>query len=111
MGAGSRPFSITQLRIRNGSSCPEAALCVAARMGGRYRGNRQKWFAMRFSGADADINLATAHPEFDAWKWVQLEQLPELVVPFMRPLYLDVLAEFRPFWSLGPRSPKKIVAG
>jgi putative (di)nucleoside polyphosphate hydrolase len=84
---------------------------IAAIMGGRYRGNRQKWFAMRFSGADADINLATAHPEFDAWKWVQLEQLPELVVPFMRPLYLDVLAEFRPFWSLGPRSPKKIVAG
>ena len=53
-------------------------------MGGRYRGNRQKWFAMRFTGADADINLATEHPEFDAWKWVSAEQLPELVVPFMR---------------------------
>ena len=38
-------------------------------MGGRYQGNRQKWFAMRFTGADADINLATEHPEFDAWKW------------------------------------------
>jgi putative (di)nucleoside polyphosphate hydrolase len=47
---------------------------IAAIMGG-YRGNRQKWFAMRFSGADADINLATAHPEFDAWKWVQLVSL------------------------------------
>jgi putative (di)nucleoside polyphosphate hydrolase len=68
-------------------------------MGGRYRGNRQKWFAMRFSGADADINLATEHAEFDAWRWVSPEQLPELVVPFMRRLYLDVLAEFRAFLS------------
>ena len=68
-------------------------------MGGRYRGNRQKWFAMWFTGSDADINLATEHPEFDAWKWVKPEQLPELVVPFMRRLYRDILAEFRGFWS------------
>ena len=68
-------------------------------MGGRYQGNRQKWFAMRFTGADADINLATEHPEFDAWKWVSAEQLPDLVSPFMRRLYLDVLAEFRTLWS------------
>ena len=68
-------------------------------MGGRYRGNRQKWFAVRFTGSDADINLATEHPEFDAWRWVKPEQLPELVVPFMRRLYLDILAEFREFWS------------
>ena len=68
-------------------------------MGGRYRGNRQKWFAMRFTGTDADINLATEHPEFDAWRWVSPGQLPELVVPFMRELYLDVLAEFRALWS------------
>jgi putative (di)nucleoside polyphosphate hydrolase len=68
-------------------------------MGGRYRGNRQKWFAMRFTGSDADVNLATEHPEFDAWKWIRPEQLPALVVPFMRTLYLDILAEFREFWS------------
>jgi putative (di)nucleoside polyphosphate hydrolase len=68
-------------------------------MGGRYRGNRQKWFAMRFTGTDADINLATEHPEFDAWEWVSPEQLPELIVPFMRRLYLDVLAEFRTLLS------------
>ena len=67
-------------------------------MGGRYRGNRQKWFAMWFTGADADINLATEHPEFHAWEWVRPERLPDLVVPFMRGLYLDVLAEFREFW-------------
>jgi putative (di)nucleoside polyphosphate hydrolase len=67
-------------------------------MGGQYRGNRQKWLAMRFTGTNTDINLATDRPEFDAWEWVSPEQLPELVAPFMRPLYLDVLAEFRTLW-------------
>jgi putative (di)nucleoside polyphosphate hydrolase len=66
-------------------------------MGGGYRGNRQKWFAMRFTGTDADIDLATEQAEFDAWQWVSPEQLPELVVPFMRRLYLDVLTEFHTF--------------
>ena len=68
-------------------------------MGSRYRGNRQKWFAVRFIGTDADINLATEHPEFDDWAWVSPERLPELVVPFMRSLYLDVVAEFHRLWS------------
>ena len=63
--------------------------------GGRYRGQRQKWFAMRFTGNDKDIDLATDHPEFDAWKWIRPERLPEMIVPFKRQLYLDVLAEFR----------------
>jgi len=68
-------------------------------MAGQYRGNRQRWFAMRFTGTDADINLTTDHREFDAWRWVGPEQLPELVAPFMRRLYLDVLAEFSALWS------------
>jgi putative (di)nucleoside polyphosphate hydrolase len=63
--------------------------------GGRHRGQRQKWFAMRFTGCDTDIDLATEHPEFDAWKWIQPEQLPEMIVPFKRQLYIDILAEFR----------------
>lgn len=62
--------------------------------GGRYRGQIQKWFAMRFTGQDADIDLATAHPEFDAWKWVDATDLPALIVPFKRTLYLEILAEF-----------------
>ena len=61
---------------------------------GRYRGQRQKWFAMRFLGGDADIDLMTHHPEFDAWKWVSPPELPRLIVPFKRQLYLDILAEF-----------------
>jgi putative (di)nucleoside polyphosphate hydrolase len=63
--------------------------------GGRYRGQRQKWFAMRFTGDDIDIDLATDHPEFDDWKWVRAELLPEIIVPFKRQLYIDILAEFR----------------
>lgn len=65
--------------------------------GGRYRGQRQKWFVMRFTGTDADIDLATEHPEFDAWLWASPEQLPELIVSFKRQLYIDILAEFREY--------------
>jgi putative (di)nucleoside polyphosphate hydrolase len=63
--------------------------------GGRYLGQRQKWFVMRFTGRDSDINLATEHPEFDAWRWVAPSRLPELIVPFKRQLYIDILAEFQ----------------
>ena len=70
---------------------------IASRMWtGRWRGQRQKWFLMRFTGRDSDINPATEHPEFDAWEWVEPERLPELIVPFKRRLYSDLLAEFRP---------------
>jgi putative (di)nucleoside polyphosphate hydrolase len=62
--------------------------------GGRYRGQMQKWFAMRFLGEDRDIKLDRHHPEFDAWKWVTRDELIRLIVPFKRQLYRDVLAEF-----------------
>ena len=62
--------------------------------GGRYCGQRQKWYAMRFTGTDADINLQTEHPEFRAWRWAEASHLPALIVPFKRKLYTDVLAEF-----------------
>jgi len=62
--------------------------------GGRYRGQTQKWFAMRFLGDDSEIDVATAHPEFVAWRWVELAELPTLIVPFKRPLYRDLFAEF-----------------
>ncbi len=63
--------------------------------GGRFRGQRQKWFAMRFTGDNRDFDLATEHAEFDAWQWVVPHRLPDLIVPFKRRLYLDVLTEFR----------------
>ncbi|MDD3444326.1 MAG: RNA pyrophosphohydrolase, partial [Zavarzinia sp.] len=63
---------------------------------GRYRGQRQKWYAMRFLGTDADIDIATKHPEFAAWRWVEHQTLPDLIVPFKRSLYEAVVAEFAP---------------
>ena len=62
--------------------------------GGGYRGQEQKWFAMRFLGEDSDIDIATAHPEFAAWKWVDAAELEAFIVPFKRALYRDVLREF-----------------
>jgi len=67
---------------------------------GRYRGQIQKWFALRFTGSDGDIDLATAHPEFRAWKWIAPQELPRLIVAFKRQLYLDVMLEFREILKL-----------
>jgi putative (di)nucleoside polyphosphate hydrolase len=61
---------------------------------GPWRGQRQKWFVMRFTGEDSDINLATEHPEFSAWKWVDVRELPGLIVSFKRQVYLDLVSEF-----------------
>ncbi|HVA13255.1 MAG TPA: RNA pyrophosphohydrolase [Stellaceae bacterium] len=62
--------------------------------GGRYRGQAQKWFAMRFLGKDADIRLDAHVPEFDAWKWTTRDELLRAIVPFKRKLYEDALAAF-----------------
>jgi putative (di)nucleoside polyphosphate hydrolase len=68
---------------------------------GRYRGQTQKWFAVRFNGAESEIDIAHpggAHePEFSAWRWEPLQNIPELVVPFKRPVYERVVAEFDKF--------------
>lgn len=64
--------------------------------GGCFRGQTQKWFAMRFTGSDSDINIATDEPEFLDWKWAELERLPSLIVPFKRKLYEQLVAEFAP---------------
>ena len=61
---------------------------------GKYRGQRQTWFLYRFTGADSDINLATPHPEFMTWRWIDPAELPKLIVPFKRGLYEDVLGAF-----------------
>ena len=61
---------------------------------GKYRGQRQHWFLMRFKGTDADINIETEHQEFSSWRWAEPEQLPLLIVPFKKRLYENILAEF-----------------
>ena len=62
--------------------------------GGRYRGQRQHWYLARFLGGDSDINIATEHAEFRAWRWAALAELPDLIVPFKRDLYAALVAEF-----------------
>ncbi len=65
---------------------------------GRYRGQTQKWFALRFLGTDGDIALdRDAHPEFTAWRWARLAELPGLVVAFKRHVYEEVVREFARF--------------
>jgi putative (di)nucleoside polyphosphate hydrolase len=67
-------------------------------LGGRFRGQRQRWFALRFLGEDADIRLdLDPHPEFDAWRWARLDELPALAVGFKRVIYEALAREFAPF--------------
>jgi putative (di)nucleoside polyphosphate hydrolase len=69
---------------------------VPASWKGKWRGQAQRWYALRFTGVDTDIAIATAHPEFTAWRWNARAELPALVVPFKRAIYEAVLAEFEP---------------
>ena len=62
--------------------------------GGKFRGQRQKWFCLRFNGTDSDINIETSHPEFCQWQWVEMNNLPDLIVPFKRELYRNLVIEF-----------------
>ncbi len=62
--------------------------------GGRYRGQTQKWFAMRFLGRDEEVDLEHHSPEFSDWRWADFRELTELIVPFKRQLYRDLFEEF-----------------
>jgi len=62
---------------------------------GKYRGQRQKWFALRFTGEDSDIDLDAHEPEFSAWKWLTIEELPHVIVPFKRDSYARIVTAFR----------------
>jgi putative (di)nucleoside polyphosphate hydrolase len=61
---------------------------------GKYRGQRMKWFAMDFLGIDSDIDLNTANPEFQQWRWEDMYKLPDVIVPFKRDLYAQLVEEF-----------------
>lgn len=63
--------------------------------GGRYRGQQQRWFLMRFHGDDSDVNIRTDHPEFSRWKWLEPQALVTHIVPFKRPVYEQVLQGFQ----------------
>ncbi len=63
--------------------------------GGRYRGQRQKWFLMRYRGTDDQIRIETEHPEFSAWRWIDVDELVAGIVPFKRHVYEQVITAFR----------------
>ena len=77
---------------------PDEALGIALK--GKYRGQRQRWFAFRFTGKDSEINVTapgdgTMPAEFDQWRWEELQKLPELVVPFKHDAYVKIVHGFR----------------
>lgn len=72
---------------------------VGKAWGGRWRGQRQKWYLARLLGDDSEVNLNAPEPhqiEFDAWRWAPLQELPDLIVPFKRDVYRQVIAVFAP---------------
>lgn len=88
-----RAVPVEESRIWRSYDLPVA---IAKRMWcGRYRGQTQKWVALRFIGNDADIVIDTRHPEFTAWRWVPADLLADLAVPFKRCVYISVVDEFR----------------
>lgn len=77
---------------------PDKLMGVALK--GKYRGQRQRWFAMRFTGADSEIDIGARDghkAEFDSWRWADLAETPRLIVSFKRPIYEALAAEFAPF--------------
>jgi putative (di)nucleoside polyphosphate hydrolase len=70
---------------------------VGVAFNGKFRGQRQKWFALRFTGKDADIDLTSHEPEFSEWKWLALDVLPDMIVPFKRGTYAAVVRALRKY--------------
>jgi putative (di)nucleoside polyphosphate hydrolase len=74
---------------------------VGQAWGGKYRGQTQKWYALRFTGKESEIDIAHPagghEPEFVEWRWEPIENLPRLIVPFKRPVYERIVQEFTPF--------------
>ena len=62
---------------------------------GKFRGQKQKWFIVRFIGKESEINLKTKHPEFIEWKWVEIDQLPKIIVDFKKNVYEKLIIELK----------------
>ena len=62
---------------------------------GKFRGQKQKWFVVRFTGKESEINLKTKHPEFIEWKWVEMDELPKIIVDFKKEVYEKLLVKLK----------------
>ncbi|HLQ19910.1 MAG TPA: RNA pyrophosphohydrolase [Tabrizicola sp.] len=65
--------------------------------GGKFRGQKQKWFLFRFKGQDSDVKIASEHPEFSTWRWILADEMVESIVPFKRAVYEEVIRSFRAY--------------
>ena len=74
---------------------PKNLLCIVWK--GKFRGQKQKWFVVRFTGEESEINLKTKHPEFIEWKWVEMDELPKIIVTFKKNVYEKLLVELKKF--------------
>jgi putative (di)nucleoside polyphosphate hydrolase len=116
---GERPYTAALRELREEIGTDEVALLAESRgwlryelpheligkaWAGRWRGQQQKWLAMRFLGEDAGIDIRTEHPEFSDWRWVSPQVVADLVIGFKRPIYDDVLREFQPVYGDIPGS-------
>ena len=63
---------------------------------GKYIGQKQKWFGMRFTGKNSDININTTNPEFKEWRWLEVKKLPSIAVPFKKKIYTRLVSDFYP---------------
>tara|TARA_S200000501_G_scaffold166366_1_gene156769 strand:- start:970 stop:1440 length:471 start_codon:yes stop_codon:yes gene_type:complete len=64
---------------------------------GKFRGQKQKWFIVRFLGEENEININTSHPEFVEWKWINMNDLPKVIVSFKKKIYEELLIELKNF--------------
>lgn len=66
---------------------------------GQYRGQQQKWFLIKFTGDDSDIDLLTLNPEFEEWRWASVQELPDIIIHFKKKLYKAIIKEFKFFFD------------
>ena len=66
---------------------------------GKFRGQKQKWFIVKFKGEESEINLKTKHPEFIEWKWIEMEDLPKVIVNFKKKVYENLLIELKKYFN------------
>ena len=95
---GIRPELVEQLACHPQRLRYDIPDAIASRLwGGKWKGQLQDWYLARFLGSNADVNIETKHPEFSHWKWVDPQLLPELIVPFKRDMYREIVAGFSDF--------------
>lgn len=92
---GIKPILVEQIACHPQQLRYDIPDAIASRLwGGKWKGQLQDWYLARFLGTDADVNIATKHPEFSHWKWVEPRLLPELIVPFKRDMYRAIVEGF-----------------